>query len=49
MPARKHNRVLGGGVADHALPLRLVSDVRRVVVDSIDIIQIEDSVVVLRV
>jgi len=44
--AGQHNSVLSGRVANHTLPLSLISDVRSVVVYPIDIIQVENSVIV---
>ena len=45
--ARKNDGVLGDGEADNALFLGLVCDVRRSVIDAVDVIQLEDSVVIL--
>lgn len=45
--AGQHHGVLRGCEADHALALGLVRDVRRCVVDAVDVVQVEDRVVVL--
>ena len=44
--ARQHDRVFGGGVADDALLLTLVSQVGGAVIDPVDIIQIHNLIII---
>ncbi len=45
--AGQNYSVLGCGVANNALSLRVICDVGCVVVDTVDVIQVKDRVVVL--
>ena len=46
MAARQHDRVLGGGVADDALLLTLVSQVGGAVIDPVNIIQVHNLIII---
>jgi hypothetical protein len=47
VPAGEHHCVLGRREADDALTLGLVCDVSRRIVDTVDVAQVEDRIVIL--
>ena len=49
MAAREHYGVLGHSETHHTLSLGLICDVRCRVIDPVDVVELEDRVIVLRV
>ena len=47
VPAGEHHGVLGGRETHHTFSLRLICDVRCRVIDTVDVVQLENRVVVL--
>jgi hypothetical protein len=46
--AGKHHRVLGRCIANHAFSLRFISNVSCIVINTIDIIQVKNCVIILK-